>query len=419
LTTQRPQGRATRPSIAVALVAALAGVLFTAGMPAASASSTVTVNHRVITNKVVAAGASYTMTLDSLPANAKTAMIVVGGKGAAARTKISACAGGVATAACKAAPQLTTPVSKAGYAHVVLNMAGAGKKVTLHNSSSKVSLTVRFAWYTVDGATAPASTPKPASGRPGPSNTGVPAGTKLTVHNGDLTITKANTVIDAMDIRGIVFVRAPGVVIKRSLITGRPTSTDLALVMVQKGSARIEDSELYAKHPNAHIRGVIGQNFTLLRADVHTVIDQMVITGDNVTVQHSWLHGNLHYAKDPNYQNKPSHDDNAQISIGKNLKFIGNTMEGTHNASLMVTQDRGPVRNLTFTGNYVANGGCAINLAQKKHGAMSGFVFRNNVFARNQIHKGCAMIVDKATAGLLTLGNNTWTDGKAISIVKR
>jgi hypothetical protein len=299
-------------------------------------------------------------------------------------------------------------------------MSDANRKVTLHNSgsTSTVALTVRFANYTTDGA-APTPIAPSAPGRPGSSNTGVPTGTNLRVHEGDLTITTPNTVIDAMEIRGFVFVRAPGVVIKRSLITGRPTSTDIALVMVQTGSVRIEDTEMYSKYPNAHIRGVIGHNFTLLRADVHTVIDQMVITGDNVTVQDSWLHGNLHYASDPNYGGTPSHDDNAQISIGNNLKFIGNTMESTHNASVMVTQDRGPVTNLQLVDNYIANGGCAINLAQKKFGPMHGFVIRDNVFARNQIHAGCAMIVDAATIPLLALSNNTWADGKPISLISR
>jgi hypothetical protein len=176
---------------------------------------------------------------------------------------------------------------------------------------------------------------------------------------------------------------------------------------------------MYAKYANAHIRGVIGQNFTLRRANVHTVIDQMVITGDNVTVEDSWLHGNLHYDQDPNYNNTPSHDDNVQISIGSNLKFLRNTMESSHSASLMVTQDRGAVRNLQFVGNYVGEGGCGLNLAEKKYGAMSGFVIKDNVFPRTQIHKGCAMIVDKPTIPLLSIANNTWSDGKPVAITPR
>jgi hypothetical protein len=415
---QRSQGRSARPTIAVALVAAFTGMLFSASMPAASAAeTTVDVNERLITQEPLAPGASRVLTLDELPANAGTAMVVVGAEDASSTTHVAVCPGAVATAACKADPQLTPPVQEAGYAHVTLDMSKADRKVTLHNSSATVALTVRFANYTVDRSATAVSAP--TSGRPAAGNTGVPTGTKLSVHEGDLVIDKPNTVIDAKEIRGIVWVRASNVVIKRSLITGRHTSTDLALVMVQSGSVRIEDTEMYAKSPNAHIRGIIGSNFTLLRTDVHNVIDQMVITGDNVTVQSSWLHGNLHYKSDPNYGGTPSHDDNAQISIGNNIKFLGNTMEGSHSASLMVTQDRGPVRNLQFIGNYVANGGCGLNLAEKKHGAMTGFVIKDNVFARNQIHAGCAMIIDGSTIPRLSLSNNTWADGKAISVIGR
>jgi hypothetical protein len=44
-------------------------------------------------------------------------------------------------------------------------------------------------------------------GKPGPANTGVPAGTKLTVVNGDRVYTTNNQVISGVDIHG--FVRIP------------------------------------------------------------------------------------------------------------------------------------------------------------------------------------------------------------------
>src|SRR5690606_36358755 len=39
-------------------------------------------------------------------------------------------------------------------------------------------------------------------GKPGAHNTGVPAGTDLTVHEGDLTITEDGTVVEGLDVRG-------------------------------------------------------------------------------------------------------------------------------------------------------------------------------------------------------------------------
>ena len=45
--------------------------------------------------------------------------------------------------------------------------------------------------------------------QPGPGNTGVPAGTALTVMNGDLTITTAGATYSGLDIHGFVKVEAP------------------------------------------------------------------------------------------------------------------------------------------------------------------------------------------------------------------
>ncbi len=66
---------------------------------------------------------------------------------------------------------------------------------------------------------------------------GVPAGTKLTVSEGNLTVTTPNAVLDSLDIRGFVQVNAPGVVIKNSIVRGRDTAYDKGLVMVGSGAA--------------------------------------------------------------------------------------------------------------------------------------------------------------------------------------
>ena len=61
----------------------------------------------------------------------------------------------------------------------------------------------------------PARTSAPTSTtvarKPSALTTGVPAGTRLRVHRGDLVITKAGTHIDRMDIHGFVVVKAPRV----------------------------------------------------------------------------------------------------------------------------------------------------------------------------------------------------------------
>jgi hypothetical protein len=266
----------------------------------------------------------------------------------------------------------------------------------------------------------PVVSPPSTGGRPGATNTGVPAGTALTVANGDIRVTTPNTVIDSMDIRGFVVVAAPGVVIKNSIIRGANTDYDRGLVMVAagSGSVTIQDSELAPTTESYHIRGIIGANFTLTRVNIHHVIDQALITGDNVTIQNSWFHDNSYWAQDPNYNNTPSHNDNIQISIGKNLRFVNNTLTGTKNAVMMVTQDRGTVTDLQFNGNYADGGACSVNLAEKSYGPLRGLSFKDNVFGRNTRVADCAIIAPDTTAPLLSLSNNVYTDGKPVVVHK-
>ncbi|WP_129339235.1 hypothetical protein [Cellulomonas endophytica] len=421
---RRPLSNVRRPLGALGLATAVLAALVVG--PAASAeAATSTVDLRVLTKKWVGAGSTYVLDLSgSLPSSTTSAKLVVAASGAASRTTVAMCAGSSVTSGCASSPIVTAPAGGGTvYGERTIDLSSAGRKVAFKPASSGVNLTVRLESYTASTTSAPAPAPAPSTGSttwPGDANTGVPSGTSLRVHEGDLKVTTAGTVIDGREIRGTVWVQAPGVVIKNSKITGRSYSSDLALVMVQgSGSVTIQDSEMYGRVPSPHVRGVIGQNFKLLRVDMHDVIDHMVITGSNVTVQDSWLRDNLYYSSDPNYGGTPTHDDNFQISAGSNINIIHNRLSGTHNASLMITQDRGDVSNVNFSNNHVSDGGCAVNIAQKAYGPISGMKIQNNTFTRTQIHGGCAMIIDSGTIPLLSQYGNRWSDGTAVKIISR
>ncbi|WP_196250937.1 hypothetical protein [Cellulomonas sp. JZ18] len=452
--------------------------------PAHAAGTFVELDRRVLTRHVVGPGGTHVLRLP-VPAAATSVKLSVTGQLAWRPTKVSACPGDRATRACLADPAMTTPTRRAKNTHVTVDLRGADREVALHSSAASVSLTVRVVGYTVDGATprptstgkptaaptpsrtstpaptatrapapaptatrapAPAPTPtrapapapsptrtatpapapsapasRPPAGTPGPDTTGVPAGTRLTVHEGDMRITKAGTVVDSMDIRGIVRVEAPNVTIRRSVISGRPSDTSVGLVMVLEGARNvtIEDSELYSKHRSPNVRGVIGQSFTMTRVEVHSVTDQLMVTGGDVLVQDSWLHGNLHWENDPNFGGGPTHDDNVQIAAGSNIRLLRNVLEDTRNAAVMVTQDRGAVRGLELRGNRIGGGGCSVNLAEKSHGPLSGTVLADNTFERDQVHKGCAIIADAGTIPLLQMRGNRWADGAATTVTQR
>ena len=241
----------------------------------------------------------------------------------------------------------------------------------------------------------------------------------LRVHEGDLTITTPGAVIDSMDIRGFVRVKAPDVTIKNSIIRGKPGLTSY-MSLIQAGDLgprlTVVDSELVAADPSPFVDGIVGKRFTLRRVNIHGVIDQVKITGDDVLIEDSWLHGNLHYLQDPNYGNTPTHDDNIQIQRGNNITVRNTTLESAHNAAVQITQDSGDVANVTFTANRANGGACTINVAEKNHGPIANLVVTDNVFGLNTRIARCAILLPSTTRALATIRGNSFTDGSAVAV---
>ncbi|GCE76110.1 right-handed parallel beta-helix repeat-containing protein [Cellulomonas biazotea] len=253
---------------------------------------------------------------------------------------------------------------------------------------------------------------------PSATTTGVPNGTKLTVHDGDLTISTPNAVVDGLDVRGFVKVTAPNVTIKNSIIRGRATDKQTALVSntLTTASVTVVDSELYNSAPGPWVDGVRGFNFTLKRVNLHDVIDMAHIYGDNVTIEASYLHDNLHYEVDPAQNNTPSHDDSIQIQKGNNIRIVGNNISGAFNTGIQFTQDQGIVSNVTVDKNTLDGGGCTINLAEKGKGPFQGVKVLDNTFGRTTKIFNCAII--SPTTTVVTNSGNYFTDGVVATVRK-
>lgn len=125
---------------------------------------------------------------------------------------------------------------------------------------------------------------------PGPSNTGVPAGTTLSAYAGTMTITVANTVIDSKTVTGTLRIKAAGVVVKNSLINGR--------VYIDNDDAgagysmTIQDTEVVggAINPNDYNFNVGMADFTLIRGKIHGG-GLGVDCESNCTVQDTYIYG--------------------------------------------------------------------------------------------------------------------------------
>lgn len=280
--------------------------------------------------------------------------------------------------------------------------------------------TVDDVWSGPTGAARPLVRTLPAVGTatPDATTTGVPLGTPLTVREGDLTITTAGTVIEGLDIRGFVTVKAQNVTIRNTIVRGRPTTTARGLVVVERtGSLTIEDSELYNDQPSWYVDGLrVGGSATARRLNIHDVIDTMHLYGDQpVLLESSWLHDTLHYADDPSHDDG-THDDNIQIVKAADVTVRGNRIEGAYNAGVQITQGLGLVTNVKFTDNLMAGGGCTINVAESGKGAVTGLVIARNTFLPDSRKAGCPVIAPLTTQAVASITGNVMQDGSTFKV---
>ena len=256
----------------------------------------------------------------------------------------------------------------------------------------------------------------PRTTSPWADKTGVPHGLSLTRVDGDIKITEAGTILDSVDVHGQVVVLAPDVIIRNSIVRGESGGTNGGVIDAMAGAANLQviDSELFATAPSPYVNGIMGSNFTLTRVDIHSVVDQVHIVGDNVTISDSWLHGNLHYDEDPVHDGGPTHDDNVQIQIGRNIVIENSSLSGAWNAVVQITQDRGEVADVTFRNNEADGGWCSINVAQDDYGPVTGITVTGNVFGRNTRRDDCAIISPPSSP--VELEDNRFTDGEPIRV---
>jgi hypothetical protein len=258
----------------------------------------------------------------------------------------------------------------------------------------------------------------PGASRPQEWNTGVPAGTTLTRHDGDLTITTPGTVIDGLDIHGFVRIQASDVTIRRSIIRGGEATTSIGLVTVTNSSVRdfvLEDSELVAAHPSPYLDGIKGGNFTMRRVDSRDTVDNVGIHLSNVRVESSWLHDSSWFASSPLHNGGQTHNDVVQVHGGHDIVLVGNRMEEANNAAIMLQQNYSPTSDVLISRNWMNHGGCTVNINHKGGSSLTDITVKDNRFGDDTRHEDCAIIATAETQ--LNASGNVWdADGSAVRI---
>lgn len=210
-----------------------------------------------------------------------------------------------------------------------------------------------------------------SSGYPDSSNTGVPAGTSLTVFNGDLTTSSNNQVIDSLDIRGSLIVVHTGVTVTKCKIS---QWTIFGVECDSGSSMTMSDCTIDGGvNPGTC---VTNSGITLLRCDIKGAENGFDL-GSNVDIRDCFIHDL--------YNSVEAHADGAQINDGadnitiKHNTFLSRGADGSDTTSCIISpQASTGVQNWLIEDNVFAGG--AYSLYGPQNGTGTNIVVRGNKF---------------------------------------
>ena len=197
-----------------------------------------------------------------------------------------------------------------------------------------------------------------ASGYPDENSTGVKAGAAMTKYNGTLHITTDNAVISNMEVTGDIIIDAKNVTLSNiKLISGTPYHA--LRVMDDATGFTLQDSEIDGRGTTGNAIYGFG---TFLRNDLHDVENGMNVWGPAL-VQGNYIHNLRNTESDPHY-------DGIQMTSGKNIDIIGNTIINDHDqtAAIGMGNTFGDLSDIKIDGNRLVGGGYTIYLDGRKGG---------------------------------------------------
>ncbi|MCW7540913.1 hypothetical protein OOT46_24125 [Aquabacterium sp. A7-Y] len=243
--------------------------------------------------------------------------------------------------------------------------------------------------------------------RPGPSNTGVPAGTQL-VPSGPLRITTPDQVIDRLDVAGCVNVMAPRVKIRRTRIR---CGSYYPVRVFDGASLTIEDSEIDGSSAAGKATsGIAFGNYVARRVNIHGTADGVKAQG-NVLLELSWIH-DLYLAPGDHADGVQSTGNSTNVTVRNNFIDIldhGRGHGGNPNSCFQVGTEQGGNSNWTISGNWLYGGGWVINV---NSGPGTNDRIINNRFGRGVLPSGQRYPVHGPMVlyGDWTKSGNVWDD---------
>jgi hypothetical protein len=240
-----------------------------------------------------------------------------------------------------------------------------------------------------DGAVASACS-KP---KPGPTNTGVPAGTKLTA-SGPIKVTQNGAVIENLDIAGEIQVLANDVTIRKVRITSGDYYPIRYFDNDNTGLV-VEDSEIVGTSTDV-TSAIAFANYTARRLNIHGGADGLKADA-NVVIEDCWIH-DLANADG-------QHNDGVQSTGGKGVTIRHNAISGASNACVQTGDEGAATEDLTVECNWLSGGGYSLNIRGTGATRPKNTRIIDNRFARDSGYG--PWTIDDPTP---TITGNVWDD---------
>jgi hypothetical protein len=207
--------------------------------------------------------------------------------------------------------------------------------------------------------------------KPGPTNTGVPAGAVLT-SSGSIKIETPGAVIENLDIEGEITVLADDVTIRNV----RLRSGDYYPIRYfdnDNTGLLVEDSEVEGTSDDV-TAALSFANYTARRLNVHGSADGFKADA-NVLIEDCWIH---------DLRNAPEqHNDGVQSTGGKGVTIRHNAISGASNASVQTGDENAATEDLTIECNWLSGGGYTLNIRGTDETRPRNTRIIDNVFAKD------------------------------------
>jgi hypothetical protein len=222
-------------------------------------------------------------------------------------------------------------------------------------------------------------------GWPGPDDTGVPKGTKLTRMEGAQTaLATPGEVVDGKDVTGCLTITASNITLRRFRVSGCSREPVISVGYGLSG-IRIEDCEIDGGNLNPNASAVGYDGYSIRRCDIHGTGSGLHMT-NNVVIEDNWVH-DLHEGED-------SHNDAVLTNGGAHLVVRHNTLENAHTQTAVVALygDLDAVVDVVVENNLLDGGGYAVyggSVPGKRFSAQAaGVRFTGNHFGQTFFPKG-------------------------------